>query len=300
MKWVSFATCSILATMMVPVQAADLDQEMGLIVSGVVDNWAGVQFVDDGLTDDSVFASGGQGLLSLPLADNLSIQSDIKYQYNSTAFENPGSAGTINHRYSYQGAVHLSFRDPSTGLIGAFGGMGTSNLGGTELNGLGALNDSARTNAHFVGGEAQVYLENITLYAQGGFVDFNSDDNDGLSDGAFVRGVFRWFVTPDSRVQLEAQYTNADYFFDFQGDVEAFSVGGRYDFTLGDVPLIGDTALFVAYQGTFRDNCIYEADADDHTIMIGAAYSFSGDLLTVDRRGATLDTPSFFSCLAED
>jgi hypothetical protein len=34
--------------------------------------------------------------------------------------------------------------------------------------------------------------------------------------------------------------------------------------------------------------------------MIGTSYSFSGDLITVDRQGATLDTPNFnHSCAAE-
>ena len=48
-----------------------MDREIGLIVSGVVDKWAGVQFIDDGLNDDTIFASGGEGRLSLPLGSSL-------------------------------------------------------------------------------------------------------------------------------------------------------------------------------------------------------------------------------------
>ena len=94
--------------------------------------------------------------------------------------------------------------------------------------------------------------------------------------------------------------------------MDAFSVGARYDFNLQGMPVIGDLPLFVAYRGTFRDGCgsnsrrIVEpsfdsipglGDLNDHTIMIGTSYSFSGGLIDVDRRGATLDTPDFnYNC----
>jgi hypothetical protein len=53
----------------------DYDRQVGLIVSGVVDKWAGVQFIDDGVSDDTVFANGGEGRLSLPLGDPTSLPS---------------------------------------------------------------------------------------------------------------------------------------------------------------------------------------------------------------------------------
>lgn len=166
-------------------------------------------------------------------------------------------------------------RDPASGLFGAFGGMGTSNFGPV-----------GSTNYRFIGGEAQFYADNMTFYGQGGYVDFVPDGfiDPGLDDGYFVRGVFRWFFADNSRLQIEGTYLNAD--FDFGGsDYEAFSIGGRYDFTLAGLPLIGDTALYVGYRGTFRDSCLrrYGADVNDHTIMAGTSYSFSGDLITVDR-----------------
>ena len=63
---------------------------------------------------------------------------------------------------------------------------------------------------------------------------------------------------------------------------------------------VGDTALYVAWRGQWRSDCLQVGDDDDddfdlndQTIMIGTSYSFSGDLMTVDRQGATLDTPDF-------
>ncbi len=289
MKKVALATCVAVFAFAGAANAADLEveQELGLIVSGVSDSWAGVQFIDAGpLGDDTVFAMGGAGRLSLPLGDNLSIQSDVKYEY-STLSNDP--IGTVNGpRYSYQGAVHLSWRDPASGLFGAFGGMGTSNFGPV-----------GSTNHRFVGGEAQFYLDNMTFYGQGGYVEFVPGDvlPTGLDDGYFARGVFRWFFAGNSRLQLEGTYLNAD--FNLSGnDYESFTIGGRYDFVLAGLPLVGDTAVYIGYRGTFRDDCggspnFGAFDVDDHTVMVGSSYSFSGDLITVDRQGATLDTPDF-------
>jgi len=272
--------------------AADLDREIGLIVSGVVDKWAGVQFIDDGIDDDTVLASGGEGRLSLPLGSSVTAQMDAKYEYNSNAIENPAANDVFGPRFNFQGTFHLSHRDPQSFLFGGLGGVGTASFGDNRYDVL------------FAGGEAQFYLDNITLYAQGGLVDF---DPQGpiiapMDDGLFARGVVRWFPTNDSRLQLEGTYMNIDL-DGFADDVDIFSVKARYDFMMPSLPLIGAMPLFVQYRGTFRDNCNPGAqsvptpgsllDVDDHTFMIGSSYSFSGDLLTIDRQGATLDTPDF-------
>jgi len=291
MKKTVLAASAALIAFVTPASAADYDRELGLIVSGVVDQWAGVQIIDSSFPvagDDTLFVNGGEGRLSLPLGENLSIQSDVKYEYNSYALEDPTDNDVIGPRFSYQGAVHLSWRDPSRGLFGVFGGAGSSDFGGL------------RTEAHFVGGEAQVYLDNITLYGQGGFVNFDTQSPIafGLDDGFFARGVFRWFMDNGSRLQLQGTYLKADFNV-IAGEMEAFSVGARYDFNIA-MPIIGDTPIYVGYRGTFRDNCTVFGDIDDHTIMIGTSYSFSGDRISVDRRGTTLDTPDFnYSCSQE-
>lgn len=313
MKKLILATSVALAAMTASAQAADLDRELRLIVSGVVDSWAGVQFIDDSLyPDETVFATGGEGLLSLPLGDNLSIQSDVKYETNDRAFE--GATLPYGPRYSYQGAVHLSWRDPMSGLFGVFGGAGTSNQFMVGLTGNG--NDF-----RFVGGEGQVYSGNMTFYVQGGYVDFVESSGipsgnlpyfqTNLDEALFARGVFRWFPDNSSRLQLEGTYLNADFARGgSRRGMDAFSVKARYDFSIAGMPVVGDVPIFVAYRGTFRDSCVSEGpsvgyDLTDHTVMIGTSYSFSGDRLTVDRQGATLDTPDFnYHCyndgLAED
>lgn len=269
-----------------PANAADFEQQqLGLIVSGVVDNWAGVQFVDDSIDDETVFTNAGEGLLSLPLGDNFSIQSDVKYEYNANTTQSPSDISMAGPRFALQFATHMSWRDPSCGLFGAFGRMGCDD----SSNGFGG---SARQNYNFVGGEGQICIDNITLYGQGGYVETRNKNFD-LDDGFFARGVVRYFPTHESRIQLEGIYVNMDYFNQFAGDMEAFSVMARYDFVLAGMPIIGDTPIFVGYRATFRDNCAFTQDLDDHTIMIDTSYSFSGDHMTIDRQGATLDTPDF-------
>ncbi|WP_108881126.1 hypothetical protein [Anderseniella sp. Alg231-50] len=288
MKKTLLATSVALFAFAGPAGAADFERDLGLIVSGVVDSWAGVQFIDDGTDDDTVFTNGGEGLLSLPLGENISIQSDVKYEYNTYATESAINNDAAGPRFSYQFATHGSWRDPSRGLFGAFGGMGSVDAG--ILGG-----GSFRQDHRFVGGEAQIYIDNITLYGQGGYVDTVNDFGGlGLDDGFFARGVVRYFPTSDSRIQLEGTYINIDYVSALTGDMETFSVKARYDFLLTGMPVIGDTPIYIGYRGTFRENCSFDgADRDDHTIMVGTSYSFSGDRLTVDRQGATLDTPDF-------
>lgn len=288
MKKLILATSVALAAMAAPTLAADLemDRELGLIVSGKSDAWMGAQFLSRGpLSDKTVFATGGEGLLSLPLSDNLSLQSDFKYEYNDQA--NDSVFDSAGPRHSYHFAGHLSWRDPSAWLFGVFGGAGTMNTG--------FIGD---TDIAFVGGEAQFYMDNITFYGQGGYVDYSNlrGFGKGLDDGYFARGVMRWFVTGDSRVQVEGSYFKSD--FVRRGSNDAFSFGARYDFSL-DIPVVGESALYVAWRGQWRSDCLRGFnnnsgfDISDQTIMIGSSYSFSGDLITVDRQGATLDTPHF-------
>ncbi len=294
----SILACSVtVMALSTPTSAADfeVERQLGLIVSGVVDQWAGVQVIDDGFDDETVFTNGGEGRLNLPLGENLSIQSDIRYEYNSNALENPADNDVFGPRYSFQGATHFSWRDPSSFLLGVFGGAGVSDFRGF------------RQDVRFVGGEAQIYLNSVTLYAQGGYVDYETRSLDFTlnrgnqlpDDGWFARGVLRWFPTPDSRVQIEGTYVNFDLFqITATDEVDVFSASARYDFSVADLPIIGDMPFFVAYRGTFRDHCNFEQDVDDHKFVVGTSYSFSGDMLTVDRQGATLDTPSFdHSCI---
>jgi hypothetical protein len=125
----SCALAAMLVALSGPVaSAADLDSAIGLIVAGEVEKAAGVQIFDIPNAgplsggSDTVFWSGTSGKLSLPLGENLSIQTDVDVEYNDQAFSSgPDEAGL---RFGFQGAGHLSWRDPSQSLFGVFGGAG--------------------------------------------------------------------------------------------------------------------------------------------------------------------------------
>ncbi len=278
------ASAIVLAATASVANAADYDREVGLIVSGVLDNWNGIQIIDGGFTgNDTTLASGHNARLSLPLGTNLSIQSDVDVEWNDRAFDNNDVSG---QRWNFQGAAHLSWRDPSRGLFGVFGGAGTSHY-----------NDYVpgySTNVHFVGGEAQVYIDNITLYAQGAYVNLE-EELDG--DGFFARGVGRYFLDADTRFQVEGLYANLSFFDGPSADYDVFQWGARFDTVWNNAPIIGTLPLFIAYRGTRRDGCfgpgVADGDTSDHTIMAGFSYHWGANSkLDNDRRGATLDTPN--------
>ncbi len=149
---------------------------------------------------------------------------------------------------------------------------------------------------HFfvVGGEAQVYLDNLTFYVQGGYLDFeefDGDPGDGLREAGFGRGVMRWFTTDNSRLQAEVSY--ADGLVNGGDDGRIIEWGVRYD-TMLALPILGDSNVFVGYRGADFDNSDNGAHYMDHTAMAGFRVWFGGNsMLEFDRVGATLDAPNF-------
>ncbi len=297
--------------------AADMDYEraMELAVSGKVESWIGYSFVSDYspatggaanvLSHDDYFVSGTSGRLSLPLGDSLSIQQDVDLEMTGNVYKD--ETGN-NYIYSYQMGTHLSFRDPGMGLIGAFGGWGS---GATDGN-TGNNDDADSLEFRFIGGEAQVYMEDFTFYVQAGYLDAErtntNNQDDTFRDAIFVRGVGRWFMSETSLLELEFSYADGDADTEPDGHT-ILEWGIRYDTMLAGLPIIGDTAVFIGYRGARFENEDApgngggggggEGGADsedylDHTIMVGTSWSFGGDnMKQFDRVGATLDLPNF-------
>lgn len=297
--------------------AADYEAQIQqLVVSGVVEKWIGGSFLSSidqeeagfDPEHESYFTSGQSGRLSLPLGDMLSLQMDADNEITSNAFDSPEATGDeddnsddFSHAFGF--GLHVSARDPSRGLFGAFAAFGQGK--GDSFQG--------RYNFWAVGGEAQYYADDMTFYLQAGYLDSKGtnivDDEqgtrDGLHDAFFVRGVARWFLTPDSRLQGEVAYANGTQDTaessgtdDAPFDMDVIQWGVRYDTAITGLPLIGDGTVFVGYRGTHFDNscCDLEDTATftEHTVMAGFSYHFGGQtLLDQDRVGATLDLPTF-------
>lgn len=284
--------------------AADFEPEeviRGLVVGGEVETFSGVMFYDgDGdevdLEDgDHQFVSGVTGRLSLPLGDNLSLQTDVEVEYSSTALTDGRQDDMFAH--SFLAGGHISWRDPNAGLFGGFAAFGG---GASDDNG----GDGPRNFSFYaVGGEGQFYADNFTFYGQGGYIDGASDaalpviDSDALRDAFFGRGVVRWFMDPDSRLQGEIAYVDGDV---DEGDPSGMTIvewGVRYDTVIRDLPILGDKSVFIGYRGAHFDKddaSDDEAEFTDHTVMVGFTHRFgTQSIQETDRYGATLDLPNF-------
>jgi hypothetical protein len=158
---------------------ADYQQTIqSLVVSGVVEKWAGYTFADgteDGdpieLDKDDYLASGMSGRLSLPLGSNLSMQMDASIEYTDAAFDSANSSNTF--KYASQFGAHLTYRDPSSFALGALLGFGGGNT------------ENEPYDSYIIGGEAQIYANDLTFYLQGGFLD--SVDRSGNVDNGLER-----------------------------------------------------------------------------------------------------------------
>jgi hypothetical protein len=141
-------------------------------------------------------------------------------------------------------------------------------------------------------------LDNLTLYAQGGFGDFKVDDDtgpEGFVDGWFLRAVARHFVNDDFMLQAEYAFGYTSCYID--GSCSPVQDAGIFHNW-------GVKAMFRAAQsmplyGTLEYvGGSYTADEDpdtgtDHSFRIGVSYLIGGadSLLARDRAGATLDLP---------
>ena len=271
--------------------AADFEPQAAiqqLVVSGVVESWSGYTFYSDVDVDsdpdpDDSFFSHYSGRLSLPLGESLSGQMDVDVEINTSLLLESSDADTSNMEHAFQGIFHLSSRDPNTGLIGAFGGAGQ---GAGDANGEYPF--------YVIGGEAQLYLQDFTLYAQGGYFDTTSEsthDDDGMKDSIFGRGVVRWFLDENTRLQGEVSYADGTVDSNDDGNVVEWAV--RYDTVLEGLPLIGDTGVFVGYRGARFENEDENDEFTDHTVMVGFRHAFGGSTMKeIDRVGATLDAPT--------
>jgi hypothetical protein len=289
---------SLLALSANGARAADLAEPtpLALIVSGLGETWSGYTFIDDTHRvhpDEESFGSGGgNGRLSIPLGANFSIQGDFNIEYNSTLLtDDDDDESRDNFQASGQGGTHVSWRDPNVGLIGGFVAVGQ-----------GEADESSQAFLAF-GGEAQGYFGPFTLYGQGGALNpdtsFMEVENE-FRDAFFGRAVARYFfgeqsfLGSDNRLQAEFAYVTGDIDDDGEEEGRILEWGARYDFTLENLPIVGETHLFLGYRGAKFENLDDDDRFMDHTIYIGSSHSFGGPTMQdFDRTGATLDLPNF-------
>lgn len=256
--------------------AADVAAPEESPFSMVIDGWAGGLFLNGSGNFDpdgeSFFILGGEARARLNIADIIAIQGDV------VADTTDDTNGDDRYEAGWQAGGHLSLYN-DTGLIGVMGGIGEGDVDG----------DTAKN--WLVGAEGQMYFDQTTLYLQAGYFDAEMKDGteeDAFHNAYFVRGVGRYFLTPQSRLQAEVSgaWGKQD-----SNDINMhiYGWGLRADHQLTEM-----FSLFAAYDGAYYDNGNGSDTGDftEHQIRGGFSILFGRpDLMSVDRTGPTLDMP---------
>jgi hypothetical protein len=144
----------------------------------------------DGVDSDGVFY--GAASLSIPLGYSFGAQADISV---ANAFDETGAGG----------ALHLFTRDPNAYLFGLIGGY----------------SDVGNANLAYVGGEGELYLDNISIEMAAGYL--NADPDGGPSrDRFFALGDLAFYPVDNLRfsvgaasvAQFETVNMQAEYMLD--------------------------------------------------------------------------------------
>ena len=298
------------------VKAADAYQEqIQRVISGNVDIYGGYAAIKDvGSEGDSVCDSddspcswglaGGSARVDVPFTEALSLQIDLNSDWNFSYPDDPDEASAVDRTPAggVLGGGHLNYRN-DTYLLGVFGAAGKAYFDdsccGTGLS-----------STLWAGGiEGQWYMDHITLYAQGGFMDSGNPNGEGLSNTWFVRGEGRYFFSEHSRFMLSAGYANGAQDEDegsLADEVDIATWGARFDHQVHDWGNDGNMSLFAEYQGLWaretetEETCCptYYTEATDalvdHRFMVGVSFALNQQsLMSTDRSGATLNLPNF-------
>jgi hypothetical protein len=270
-----------------PAAAADLEaMPIGLdfaFQGELLGGWAWIKEEDTDLDDDGYPFIEGAGRVSIPFADSFSLQLDGDGLANFLGGDDPED----NVHNFFIGSAHLSFRDPEAFALGIFGGAGVAHGG-----------DDNGAQLSMIGAEGQLYLANLTLYGQaGGFWADDESNNNVMSDAFFLRGVARYFLDPDTRLQGEVAFASGEENDPDQPNIDddAWTWGARFDRRITGTP-VGWT---IGYQGTRVEGEACDTCGDEHVtehaVFAGLTFTFGYHsemtLIDNDRRGATFDTP---------
>ncbi|RYE47454.1 MAG: hypothetical protein EOP24_11380 [Hyphomicrobiales bacterium] len=233
----------------------------------------GSQFISNGSDEDSEEGYAIRGAASgvYNFTPTLGVQGDLSFTY--TSIDDDAFA-----RREIDGALHGFYREPDNFLVGGFVQLGRDTY-------LFDGDDEGSTDRAYIGGEAQVYLDNLTLYAQGGMQQFTPD----LSFAPTFSGWFgqleaRYFLTPDFRIEAHVGANTLDFLGSYTVTTVNLGIGAEYK--LENLPV----SLFAAYD--YRNSTIDDPDAPtfgEHRLLVGAKFAIGEEsLLGRDRNGASL------------
>jgi len=216
---------------------------------------------------------------------DVSVQIDA--QAEGTSYDADRSSDGRFSTHSYLIGGHWSWRNSQQYLFGLFAAAGDAGGG------------IAPAQRHVLfGGEAQWYLNQFTLYIQGGYdTTLGNIDSDRNSVNAwFIRGTGRYFVNSNFLLEGTVLYANGNIDFNFGDPSWGFQTWvwqAKAEWRFPTAPF----SLFAKYQGsetnydtsTFRGDS-FDSRVRDHRVLLGLKLHMGDKTLQqTDRAGATLD-----------
>jgi len=240
---------------------------------------AGKHVIQGGEASD-YWILGGGGALDLTWRA-LNLQADFSAE---GALDERSADDT--YRNSYGGGLHVGWRDPERGSLGAFGGGGR-----VKIHDVGSSDPA--TTAWGAGLEGQVFFDPFTLYLQAGYLDretvSSGGDVDALKNAGFARVVGRYFCGDDFQLETEASYTQGKMDPDVDG-VWVLGWSADAEYRLRGTPV----GIFLDYTGARYDQ---DDDSDvlfEHRIGLGVRVYFGQKSIKAnDRNGVSLDLPRY-------
>jgi len=207
----------------------------------------------------------------------LGAQGDIR-----AAFRTYDMSGMDVETRSLDGALHGFYREQDQFLVGAF-----FQFGGDEFSsGLYDIDVSR----NYAGAEAQVYLDNLTLYGQLGLQqqEWGQTGYSVSMNGWFGSLEARYFLTPDLKIEAHVGVSSYDLDFIETMTFTTVNAGIGAEYKLENLPV----SLFASYD-FYSTSYDYDGGSaptlDEQRLMVGVKFAIGEDsLLDRDRNGATL------------
>jgi hypothetical protein len=234
--------------------------------------WIGGAAIDSSSSaydGDSLFKIGGDTRVNIGPADGFSLQLEGLGSFSGFTYDdgNDDEEALLN----FQAGAHVIHRNSDSYAAGAF----------VSFSGTSFVDDSEDSGHIIAGGELAGFFGNTTLVVQAAGAWDLLESDDGWDDGWFVRGVGRYFVTPNSKIEGEVAYVGGKFDCCGGGDEYAVTWGLEYEQQFGPMPMSG----FAAYDGTYIDES--GGDFTENRFVVGLRARFGEtDMLAQDRGGA--------------
>ena len=201
--------------------------------NGKVEIGGGFTDLND-LSSDEIFKGGAA--LSFPVGDMFGIQADL-------------SAVDAFGETAVGGAMHAFTRDPNSYLLGAYGGYV----------------DVGSSNVWYVGPEAELYLDNISIEAIGGYMDISSVGSKFYAVGdvaLYATDNLRLAVGASTVAGFESAHAGMEWFMGDTGLPASITLDGR----IGENGFTSVTAGLSLYFGGEDKSLIRRHREDDPRI----------------------------------